>query len=46
MPTPVPAESTAGIERASTTERVTAPEVEALDPQVEGEAKYGCGYCH
>ena len=31
-PTPVLAESTAGIELPSGTERVTAPEVEALDP--------------
>ena len=45
-PTPVPGESTAGIELASATERVTAPEVEALGPQVEGEARDACGYYH
>ena len=44
-PTPVLAESTTGIELASATERATAPEVEALDPQV-GEAWHTCGYCH
>jgi uncharacterized ParB-like nuclease family protein len=45
-PSPVPAESTAGIELASATEIVTAPEVEALGPQVEGEAWHARGYCH
>ena len=36
--TPVPAESTAGIELASATERVAAAKIEALGPQVEGKA--------
>jgi hypothetical protein len=45
-PTPVPAESTAGIELASATERATAPEVEALGYQGEGEDRHACGYCH
>jgi hypothetical protein len=44
--TPVPAESTAGIELASATERATAAKVEALGPQVEGKARHVCGYCH
>ena len=44
--TPVPSESTAGVELASTTEGVAAAKVEALGPQVEGEARHVCGYCH
>ena len=44
--TPVPAESTAGIELTSVTESVTAAKYEALGPQVEGEAGYGRRYCH
>ena len=43
--TPVPAESTAGIELTSVTERVTAAKVEALGPHVEGEARHVRGYC-
>ena len=45
-PTPVLAERTAGIELASATKRVTAPEIEALGPQGEGQARRACGYCH
>jgi len=41
--THVPAESTAGIELASTTEKVAAAKVEALGPQEEGEAGHGHG---
>jgi hypothetical protein len=43
---PVTAETAAGIELASATERVTAAKVEALNFQVEGEAGYGRRYCH
>ena len=43
--TPVLAESSAGIEFASATEKVTAAKVEALGPQVEGEARHVCGDC-
>ena len=44
--TPVHSESTAGVELASTTEGVAAAKVEALGPQVRGEARHVCGYCH
>ena len=39
--THVPAESTAGIELASTTEKVAGAKVEALGPREEGEAGHG-----
>ena len=38
--TPVLAESSTGTELASATEKVTAVRVEALEPQVEGEARH------
>ena len=44
--TPILAESSAGIELVSATEKVTAAKVEALSPQVEGEARHVYGYCH
>ena len=43
---PVPTESAASIELARATESVAAAEVEALGPQVEGEAGYGRVHCH
>ena len=44
--TAVPAESIAGIELASATERSTVAKVEGMEPHVEGEARHVCGYCH